>query len=44
MATRGNLRAKEDRHRAYPVGEYVDIPFLLLLMVLLAVGLVMLKA
>ncbi|MBQ7341036.1 MAG: putative lipid II flippase FtsW [Oscillospiraceae bacterium] len=36
------FRAKEDRYRKKPVGERVDIPFLLLLLMLLTVGLVML--
>ena len=40
MAADFDLRAKEDRHRR--VGETVDIPFLLLVLALLFVGLVML--
>lgn len=36
------LRAKEDRSRKLPAGERVDIPFLLILLTLLSVGLVML--
>ena len=43
MALKRLLYAKEDRHRqALPVGENVDIPFLILLLVLLTVGLTML--
>ena len=43
MALKRLLYAKEDRHRqALPVGENVDIPFLVLLLVLLTVGLTML--
>ncbi len=41
MAADRNLYAKEDRRRFRP-GEGVDIPFLILLLLLLAVGLVML--
>ena len=37
-----SLRAKEDRRRWLPAGEQVDIPFLTLLLLLLAVGLGML--
>ena len=43
MALKRLLYAKEDRHRLIsPVGESVDIPFLVLLLALLAVGLTML--
>ena len=43
MALKRLLYAKEDRRRqALPVGENVDIPFLILLLVLLTVGLTML--
>ena len=41
MAAGRTLYAKEDRRR-YPAGEGVDIPFLTLVLLLLAVGLVML--
>ena len=41
MAAGRTLCAKEDRRR-YPAGEGVDIPFLALVLLLLAVGLVML--
>ena len=41
MAAGNTLYAKEDRRR-FSAGEGVDIPFLILLMLLLAVGLVML--
>ena len=41
MAADKHLYAKEDRRR-YPAGEGVDIPFLFLVLLLLAVGLVML--
>ncbi len=41
MAAEKLLYAKEDRRR-YPAGERVDIPFLFLVLLLLAVGLVML--
>ena len=41
MALRKFTAAKEDRRR-YPAGEGVDIPFLLLVLMLLAVGLIML--
>ena len=39
---RKSSRAKEDRRRWLPVGERVDIPFLIMLLLLLAVGLGML--
>ncbi len=43
MALKRLLYAKEDRHRPFlPVGESVDTPFLVLLLVLLGVGLTML--
>ena len=43
MALKRLLYAKEDRHRqCLPVGESVDIPFFVLLLALLAVGLTML--
>ena len=41
MATEKALYAKEDRRRI-PAGEHVDIPFLLLVILLLTVGLIML--
>ncbi|MBP3478369.1 MAG: putative lipid II flippase FtsW [Oscillospiraceae bacterium] len=41
MASEKTLYAKEDRRR-YPAGEGVDIPFLLLVLLLLTVGLIML--
>jgi len=41
MASGNALYAKEDRRRK-PAGEHVDIPFLLILLLLLAVGLIML--
>ena len=41
MASEKTLNAKEDRRR-YPAGEGVDIPFALLVLLLLVVGLVML--
>lgn len=43
MAAEKNLYAKEDRRRSLdPAGEKVDIPFLVMLMLLLSVGLLML--
>ena len=42
MAAERALFAKEDRRRIFPAGETVDIPFLVLLLIILAVGLTML--
>ena len=42
MASERTLYAKEDRRRAFPTGQSVDFPFLLLVLLLLSVGLVML--
>jgi len=42
MAAEGNLYAKEDRRRYFPAGEKVDRLFLLLILLLLALGLTML--
>ena len=42
MAVERKLHAKENRQRGNPLGERVDFPFLFLILLLLAVGLVML--
>ena len=42
MAAQKLLCAKEDRRRLRPAGESVDIPFLIILLIVLAVGLAML--
>ena len=42
MALQSTLYAKENRRRRKPAGESVDIPFLIILLLLLAVGLLML--
>ena len=42
MASEKTLFAKEDRHRIFSAGERVDIPFLVLLLTVLALGLMML--
>ena len=42
MAAQKLLCAKEDRRRLHPAGESVDIPFLIILLIVLAVGLTML--
>ena len=42
MAAENALYAKEDRRRRFSRGESVDIPFLVLLLTVLAVGLAML--
>ena len=42
MALQSTLYAKENRRRRKPTGESVDIPFLIILLLLLAVGLLML--
>ena len=42
MALQSTLYAKENRRRRKPTGESIDIPFLIILLLLLAVGLLML--